>query len=790
MRLYKNFKKGILMTAAASLAAGSVLSLSGCGDDKEDPDSYAAKEENQSGDEAAEKTKAMGRYLESDVTLPGDCERAEGIEFLEDGTMRFCYRNSDNEMLYADSKDNGDTWNDGVSLSELFQADPDNADITVIKPAKDGGFFAGVTEYSQENPGEYFSHYYYADAQGKVREMNLDALGENLYIWDCEFTGKNTILLRTMKDIAEVSLEDDHVAAEYEEGEGAEYMGLVDHYLLAVVNGSLHYYDIETGRPMEDEEPFTKQFSSNEKNLYRNITSIYPALFLAGDEKDSLFYVDDSGIYRYAFGGSVVEQIVDGGLNSINSPDTGLLDMAKDSQGRFYLVVRDYSSGDEKPRILRYEYSKDVSTVPDTELTVYSLKENSFMRQAAAVFQKKYPDIYLNLETGMTGDDAITTTDALKNLNTEIMAGKGPDVVILDGVPEDTYVEKGMLEDLSGILTKVQETDGILENIMKPYQKEDGSIYSMPLKFAVPMVVGYQEDIDKIKDLTTLADVVEAHQEEYEIMARMPMNQVYTPELLLAELADVCAGAWMKKDGTLDEAAVSEFLTQANRMYQPTREMVESALGEDQTTYYYEYREMKTGVGSGSTSVLTGNMVLALGGLYSASDISCLYSVEKYDDSIKGKIWNGQEENCFIPIQTIGISAKADEKDAAEKFVEFLFGEEGQAIGSEEGIPVNKKVFHDADYWKKGEPDEVLWVTTHSYNDGSRPETTFECKQQTEEYTEQILALCEKLDKPSGVNEFILSAITDAGAKYLKGDCSLDDAVKEVVQEVNLYLSE
>ena len=52
----------------------------------------------------------------------------------------------------------------------------------------------------------------------------------------------------------------------------------------------------------------------------------------------------------------------------------------------------------------------------------------------------------------MSGDDGVTRTDALKTLNTEIMAGKGPDILILDGISSETYVEQGMLEDLSGIL--------------------------------------------------------------------------------------------------------------------------------------------------------------------------------------------------------------------------------------------------------------------------------------------------------------------------------------------------
>ncbi len=63
--------------------------------------------------------------------------------------------------------------------------------------------------------------------------------------------------------------------------------------------------------------------------------------------------------------------------------------------------------------------------MPDTELTIYSLEDNSSIRQAVAMFQKKkYPDIYLTLETGMSGDDGVTRTDALKTLNTELWLEK------------------------------------------------------------------------------------------------------------------------------------------------------------------------------------------------------------------------------------------------------------------------------------------------------------------------------------------------------------------------------
>ena len=135
-------------------------------------------------------------------------------------------------------------------------------------------------------------------------------------------------------------------------------------------------------------------------------------------------------MYRYSFGGSVVEQVIDGNLNRISSPDISAISMVRDKDGNFYLAVQD-SAADmgSSGKILKYAYSPDTPATPDTELTVYSLTDNTYIRQVAALFQKKYPDIYLNLEIGITDEDAMTGTDALKNLNTEIMAGNGPDVL-------------------------------------------------------------------------------------------------------------------------------------------------------------------------------------------------------------------------------------------------------------------------------------------------------------------------------------------------------------------------
>ena len=275
----------------------------------------------------------------------------------------------------------------------------------------------------------------------------------------------------------------------------------------------------------------------------------------------------------------MVEQVIDGNLNRISSPDISLVSMVRDKDGNFYLAVQDSSADMGRTgKILKYAYSPDTPATPDTELTVYSLTDNTYIRQVAALFQKKYPDIYLNLEIGITDEEAVTSTDALKNLNTEIMAGNGPDVLVMDGIPSDTYVEKGMLKDISGILDKIEEEDGILDNIRESYVQEDGSQYVMPVRFGIPMLQGQGEDVTAVTDLASMADTLEKYQSEYSEM-HMPMSLlVGGADTFIRQFADVNAPAWLKEDGTLDEAAVTEYLEQANRIYQTGKTGTESTV--------------------------------------------------------------------------------------------------------------------------------------------------------------------------------------------------------------------
>ena len=787
MHKNKQITKGVAFAAAVALAG---MSLSACQSGAADKGSDNGISKSSENTEApASEEKAMGRYLEETISVPEDAGSIRKFKILDSGVYRILYENKDFTLCMAESQDQGKTWSEGKPAAELLGLEKSSYYFPASALASDGGiFFTGYP--SSENQEEALpSRYFYLSPEGEIRELDLSDSLKDDYIFIGDFTAKNTILLQPISNGIMEFDTDGTLLNHYEKGGHSECFGTSGKYLTVTIDGTVHYYNLETGKPVDNMDALTTQMSSNPGNLELTNTSTVPFAFTDGDDEKSLFYVDSTGLYRYAEGGNTVEQLIDGSLNSISSPATGFTGLERDKDGNFYLTGVDYSSESaSRGFIYKYTYDPNTSAVPGTELKIYTLNESSLLKQAATVFQKKYPDIYLNIQTGMSGDDSFTSSDAVKVLNTEIMAGKGPDLLLLDGLPEDTYIEKGLLEDISGLFSEAE----LLDNIKDAYTGEDGKIYAMPVKFAIPLLQGKKEDIASVTDLTSLADLAEAHKDEYEAF-RLFSYSTMSPDLLLKCLTDVNMPAWLKEDGTLDGDAVASFLEDSNRIYQTSADIVKELIaeyGEDSfSALSSEYSRHNMGIGGSALSVLGGNSQAEFGGLFSPSELSYVDSANKADSSLGVKLWDGQSKNTFYPEQIIGISAKSANKEAAQKFLSFLFSEEGQKIGAEVGLPVNRTIYEDVTYWTQGTPGKVISVAGTG-NNQTEEYTKLEICLPSEETVKEIIALGKTLTVPSKDNAIIQNAVLDAGTRYINGELSLEEAVNAVTQEVNLYLSE
>ena len=732
---------------------------------------------------AEEKETVKGRYAEQKLSLPEEnCKAVIDICFLEDGTMRIAYRDSEAKLKTADSKDQGKSWETPRDLWEEF-GKSEKAEPMTVNLSKDGGIFSSWNCLEGENTFLAV----YLSAEGNKKEFDLTQMPEGQgYVYKSQFSPSGNILLMGDKFLCEISREDGRLIRTYESGGYVTDFGIAGNQLLVFADDTIYYYSAKTGDPLPEETVFTEhlQMESGE-----NTEEVVSSRVFTGMGEQGILYVSKKGIYVYNLGGSVVEQLLSEGYLTGISSKTELMDVETDADGNIYLAVSDRYSDNPTGMLLKYGYDKEQEAVPGTELDIYMLKRDTHMEQMISLFQKEYPDISVTVQEGMTGEDGVTATDAMKNLNTEIMSGEGPDVLLMDGLDAENYIERGMLEDISGIMEKA----GILENIQKAYEEEDGSIYCMPVRFGIPILAGGSGEIDNAVDLEKIADMTEKYENQYSD-SFFPAYQIKWPGVMLRFFGEISAPEWMKKDGTLDEKKVKDFFQQVNRIYQAGQKAGNASLdstyeyAEKMERIYDKNRREESSLNSYLVPCADGQALFSYGYLFSLEELFLLTTIEKQNSDISHRLLNGQAENCFSPEMIMGISVKAREKEAAELFVSFLFSEEQQKNNKEAGFPVRKSVYDSEEYWELGQEGNIEYGFSSTYNGESHDMITV--VHSADDQIKEIQKLGKTLTMPSGGSRIIQDSVLEAGKRYLYGGTDLDKAVEQAVSQVKLYLAE
>ena len=136
------------------------------------------------------------------------------------------------------------------------------------------------------------------------------------------------------------------------------------------------------------------------------VTGSHPVVMAAGPEKDTIYLALDKGLFRHVIGGTVIEQVADGALNSLGDPQMSLLSMEVFSDEALVILYNEI-------QLYRYVYDPNLPAVPEEQISIYSLEEDYTIRQAVSLYQKKNPGVYIRYEVGMSGDDGVTREDEI-----------------------------------------------------------------------------------------------------------------------------------------------------------------------------------------------------------------------------------------------------------------------------------------------------------------------------------------------------------------------------------------
>ena len=800
-------KTAVSKTLALFLSAA--LLFAGCG--------KTGGEQESVGDMAGDGDKTMGRYVEEEIGRPEEMERNGGIVRLADGTLQIFDFNQGPFV----SQDEGKTWTkkyddwSGMVGEGYFMnaAAAKDGSLFLVYSTYDAVFSEEGEEGSQEEESDaerseqpdteppetedtevqveesdMFTidcHYMFVSPEGETREIMLPFDMDNYeLITNCWYTPDGRLLASQGGAIYEINQEDGSLTVLFETDGDADTACFSDTQMVAFTNTKAYRFDLVKGELLEQDEELDKFISSLTNNGEKGVywTSGNYSFLVAMDKENTLYLACQDGLYQCTAGESP-KQLLQGTLCSMGDPSNGKYGMLVED-GPVFLVL--FSSG-----LSRFTYDETMPATPDKELKVYSLKKDQTLQQAVSAYQKAHQDVFVKYEVGMSGENGLTAEDAIKALNTEIMAGNGPDVIMLDGLPIESYLAKGMLADLSENLKAAEEKEEFFDNITRVYE-EDGKIYAIPTRFRIPLLMGNEEFVSNIQDLSSLSAVME------EMRKKNPEGSIlsaYTPEILLKMLAIASEPTWSKEDGNLQEETVKEFLTQAKKIYDnemsgisdsEKEEFLNSVRGSDDSSGTAE--ETALDISWSILNFLTKSQAqLAIGSSQQVSlDFTNVISVPRVKPEVVYKPLSLQAENVFQAESIVGVSAKAAEPEMAREFVEMLLSYNVMSM-QQEPYPVNAASF-DSLFDTDMEGDGAFGSMGISKDDGSV--TTLDLYWPNEEEQKGLEQMVRSLKTPYLPGSPIEQAVLEAGVSVLEGNMSVDEGVAQIKQKIQLYLSE
>ena len=737
-----------------------ILSTTGCGRTAAEVPSAEGTEEGSSTEETESSVAAMGRYMESTTPLPDGADS-------EGRTMTML---SDNRLAYFDaaaglllSEDEGKSWSPAETYSNIV---PRDGFVNNSSIAPDGSLILCHVQ-SLENQ-ELVYNIIGMDTAGNKREV-LGQLEDGDYINKVFAKSETECFGSTVSGkICSIDWENGKVNLLFTLSEQPEMMAFAGTQLLCLGNSGGAIYDIEQGSMLEKDTVLDDYCKNNLKGRLNNTSGSYGGIVLPGEE-DTLYIADSSGLYRHVRNGNVMEQLVEGSFSSFGDPMLGMCAMVRLESGEFLLLT----TGED---LIRFTYDPNEPTVPEKQLKIYSLEENFSIKQAMALFQKQNPDVYVKYEytyAFLEKDSSMTVTDALKNLNVELLSGTGPDVILLDGMDASVYSGKGMLADLSPVLKELVDQQAVFENIASAYKQENGT-FVIPASFSLPLLFGRQEDVEAVKDMDSLAAVVEKLRQEN---PESSITGAFSARQELLQLMEVNSVGWL--DGKeLDTQAVSNFLNQALRIYKADMQGVSK---EELEVWGETERAWSLG---GLAALTVGDKIKIMAGTAS-NMLMDMGAVSKVVDE-QGYVfdlWPGEEGTGYLPMDKLAVSASSTQQEQAVNFVKLMLGEEYQKMNTGSGFPVNRAAFDSQD-----ESDGEMSMGT-GWKVGGK-DMQFSYGYPTEAVTTRVKELAQNAEISLEGNVVLEEAVVEFGVQVLTGSMSVEQAVKEIQQKTAIYLSE
>lgn len=484
-----------------------------------------------------------------------------------------------------------------------------------------------------------------------------------------------------------------------------------------------------------------------------------------------LYLTDSNSLYGYNMGDedkTVLMNYIDSDLATYN-----VYNVVGINERQFFA----FCDGESVPVKFTKVDPKDVKDKKQISLaTVYT---NWQVRQEVVEFNKSNEEYRIVI----TDYNSLYATDddymaGLNKLNTDIVSGKVPDILLVEeNMPLDSYINKGLFEDLIPYINKDQEIDinDLMPNVIEACSTE-GGLYTLMPSYYIETLVAKASDVGEERGWTV--------QEAEDLMASRPEGTQFINNVTREEMLDYCmsmaASQFIDWESGKCNFNSDEFIQMIEFIKSFPEEVNMEEVEDD---YWINYDAMWR-----EGKVMTSKA--------SISNFNYYNYMEKgtFGEKITmiGFPTSKGEGSVIRPTFRLAISSKSPDKEGAWTFLRTFLLEEYQSGDSNYNLPISikrlKELAEEATqkpYYMDENGNKVEYDETYYVGDVEIviPPMT---KQETEEFMNQLYSFTEVYHH----DESLINIIKEEIAPFFKGQKTAKEVSAIINSRAQIYVSE
>lgn len=406
-------------------------------------------------------------------------------------------------------------------------------------------------------------------------------------------------------------------------------------------------------------------------------------------------------------------------------------------------------------------------------VVVAVISSNRFLEEAERQFEAKHPDVdiviqeYMSLPKAGEGQGQVAPSQAdfekyVQTITTQALSGKGTDIISMNGLPLEQFVEKNVLVDLREWMDKDVSFDPsqYYEGILNSMSSGDG-LYHLPLGFYLEGVISANTDLlqqanlsiddrhwtwDEFKEISK--ELKEQVGSDYLAFANMMSFQLMY-EVIEANYDQLVQG----KTANFDSDLFRDMMRQIKSLYD------EGLLSSSPTQDFSKTLFTPYALASPQSAVME------------MAKPNVQFMMKPTVDGQTGGV-------SFMAYSSFGINSKSQVQSEAWEFLKLMLSEEMQSSPELQAYPIQKKAV-----------DNKLADALASLERGDLPGDVPE-PEVFEKHKQTLNSFLEQARSKSNGDIKVISIIEEEFDAFMSGQKNADEISKLIQNRVTTYLNE